>query len=285
MGERGVVVAADRSQRVDGRRQARGAGQLRQAFAPPGRVLFAFRLPPGAVFREVPPVVEGEFAGLVVGTVVEAAQVGQEDPEAHRVAGHHVQVDLQSGPPLGKQAQGCAEDVAGGDVGWGVGVALTQQPQFGLGVARIAVTQVVHGEGVPRCPVVLPPVLVEDGPQHAVAAHQSAQGGAEPVWVDVVAVELDVEVGGDTAERLAVLASDPVGVLHRRQREGFRLGAGRRDGGGRAGRGGTCGAGLCRIPLCEQGRPGAQGRSTGEVLEGDRAARATPGTDQGHQRQ
>ncbi len=74
MGERGVV-GVDRGQRVDGRRQARGAGQLGQAFAPPGRVLLAFRLAPGVVFREVLPVVEGEFARLVVGTVVEAAQV------------------------------------------------------------------------------------------------------------------------------------------------------------------------------------------------------------------
>ncbi len=166
-----------------------------------------------------------------------------------------------------------------------MGVALAQQLQFGLGVARIAVAQVVDGEGVSRWAVVLPPVLVEDGPQHAVTAHQGAQGGAEPVGVDVVAVELDVEVGGDAAEGLAVLAPDPVGVLHRRRREGFRVGAGRLHGGERSGRGRMCGAGPCGTLSCEQVRPGAEGRRAGEVLEGDRAARATPGADQGHQRE
>lgn len=186
------------------------------------------RPPPGVVLGEVAAVVEGEFARRVVGVFVEAAQVGQEHPQAQRVAGHHVQVDLQSGPALGEQAQRRPEDVTGGDVGAGVGVALPKPFQFRLRVVGGVVAQIVDGEAGARGAVALQAVLVEDGPQHPVPQHECAQGGVEAVRVDLVAVEFDVEVRGDAAEGLSVLASDPVGVLHRGEREGLRRLVGRR---------------------------------------------------------
>ncbi len=245
-------------------------------------MLFAFPLSSGLVLRQVTAVVEGEFTGLVVGRLVEAAQVGQEDPQAQRVSGHHVQVDLQPGPAVGEQTEGHAEDVTGGDVGTGVGVALAQELQLGLGIGGGVLAQVVDGEGTGRRAEALPSLLVEDRPEHAVPQHERPHGGVEPGGVDLVAVEFDVEVRGDAAEGLSVLAADPVGVLHRRQWERLRPLSGRhrveRDGW----RGGGC---LGAMHLPQQGRPGGQGRGPGEVLEGDRAAFAPPGADQGHQHQ
>ncbi|MGX1027008.1 hypothetical protein RKD38_001689 [Streptomyces ambofaciens] len=281
MSERGVV-GTHRRQRVDGRRQARSAGQVRQSLAPPGGVLLAFRLSSGVVLRQVSAVVEGEFTGLVAGRLVEAAQVGQEDPQAQRVTGHHVQVDLQPGPAVGEQTEGHAEDVAGNDVGARVGVALAQQLQLGLCVDGGVLAQVVDSEGGGRRAETLPSLLVEDRPQHAVPQHERPYGGVEPGGVDLVAVEFDVEVRGDATEGLSVLAADPVGVLHRRQwerlRPPFRRHRVERDGW----RGDGC---LDAFLPPQQGRPRGQGRSAGEVLEGDRAAFAPPGADQGHQHQ
>ncbi|MBB4795208.1 hypothetical protein BJY54_005820 [Streptomyces nodosus] len=266
-------------------------------------MLLAFRPSPDVVLREVPAVVEVEFARRFVGTLVEAAQVGEEDPQAQRVPRHHVQVDLQPGPAVGQQAQRRAEDLAGGDVRAGVRVALAQQLQLGLGLVGGAFTQIVDGERQARSAEALAALLVEDGPQHAVPLYEGPQGGVETGRIDVMAVEFDIEVRGDAAERLPVLASDPVGVLHRGQRERVRLRFGRRrverrgrgveqrrQGGVRRGRGvergRVRGGGCAAIPsLPEQGRPGTQRRSAREVLEGDRAAPASPGADQGHQHQ
>lgn len=278
-----AVVRGDRGQRVDGRRQSRSPRQIRQPFAPPGGVPLSLGPSPGVVLREVAPVVEPEFARRFVRALVEAAQVGQEDPQAQRVSGHHVQVDLEAGPAVGEQAQGCAEDVTGADVRAGVGVALAQALQLGLGLDGGEFPQVVDGERRSGGPEALTAVLVEDGPEHAVPQHERPQGGVQPGRVDAVAVEFDVEVRGDAAEGLSVLASDPVGVLHRGQREGVRVrirtghrrGWPGRNGGGRV---------VVRGPR-EQSRPVPQGRPAREVLEGDRAALAPPGTDQGHQRQ
>ncbi|EGG47101.1 hypothetical protein SGM_2825 [Streptomyces griseoaurantiacus M045] len=249
-----------------------------QALAPPGGVPFAFGRAPDVVLREVVAVVEGERGRRVVGALVEASQVGEEDTQAQRVAGHHVQADPEPGAAVREQAQGGAEDVAGGEVGARVGVAFTQRLQYGVGLFGRVGAQVVEGQGRARRAVVLASLLVEDGPQHAVPPHQVPQCGVEPGRIDVVAVEFDVEVRVDATEWLPVLASDPVGVLHRRQGEGARL---RRCRGGRPRPGGP---GAARSPG-EQGRPRREGRDAGEVLEGDRAAGTPPGTRQSHQQQ
>lgn len=276
-GERGVV-GADGGERVDGRRQPGGARQPVQALAPPGGVPFAFGRAPGVVLREVVAVVEGERGRRVVGALVEASQVGEEDAQAQRVAGHHVQADPEPGAAVREQAQGGAEDLAGGEVGARVGAAFAQRLQYGVGLFGRVGAQVVEDQRRARLAVALASLVVEDGPQHAVPPHQFAQGGVEPGRVDVVAVEFDVEVRVDAAERLPVLASDPVGVLHRRQGEGARLRPRRGDGPRRGGPGAARGAG-------EQGRPCREGRDPGEVLEGDRAVGAPPGARQGHQHQ
>ncbi len=57
-------------------------------------------------------------------------------------------------------------------------------------------------------------VLVGHGAHHVLLGDDLVEGGSEALQVDIIAIELEIEVGGDVTQVKMGLASDPVGVLH-----------------------------------------------------------------------
>ena len=90
-----------------------------------------------------------------------------------------------------------------------------------LGGFGVQLAQVVDRDGKAAIADPLGAVGQDLHAQHRVAGNQFRRRVAQPVRIHPGAVELDVEVGGDAAELLIVVAAQPHRVLHGRQREGI----------------------------------------------------------------
>ena len=197
-------------------RQLRWPGQVRDALAPPGEVVVADLTggPVGGDRREG----DAQFGQRL--PAVETSEVVDEDAIAHGVGRDHVDVEMHPGGVVGQQAQFGADDRTLFDRECAMCSMGTLFGEDRLDHLGRLVAQVVDGDRVRvRRPDDLGAVGEYADPEHRMTLEQLTHGGGEAVGIDVVAVELDVEVRGHIAERMAVGSPDPIGVLHRRQRE------------------------------------------------------------------
>ena len=147
---------------------------------------------------------------------VEHREVGHELPVAHRVGGVHVHVDVQPRTPVRTQRQAQFQHVAVEQL---VRLLVTNGFQPLLGRVSVQLAQVVHRDGQASIADALRTVGQDLHAQHRMPRNQFRRRVPQPLRIHVGTVELDIKMGGDAAELLIVVATQPHGVLHRRQRK------------------------------------------------------------------
>ncbi len=232
---------------------------------------------------EVARVAVAERGRRFLGPTVQPGQVAEQDAQAQRVGGDHVQVDVHPGATrldLGwEQGELNVEDLACRDVQTSVGEPSAQLRQFQLSFVGREFTQVVHPQAGPgaRRRDLLAAVVEDPRAEHAVPGQYGPYRRLQAGRVDAGAVELVVEVRCHAAELLLVGAPYPVGVLHQGQLEGGcfvdRLGR-------------SVGQSVLALArdaqLGDQCVPGAQGRFGGEFGEADLQPRPAQAARQPH---
>ncbi len=112
-GDAGLAAAGGAPRRP---RKIRSAGHARQPVLPPlGGAAGGFAAG-GHPGRPILAVAVAQDGLLLVGVLVEPGEIGEQDPIADRVSGHHVDVDVQPGTAAGQQAQRRREHLAMLDV-------------------------------------------------------------------------------------------------------------------------------------------------------------------------
>ena len=254
-------------------RQRGNFGQIRETLLPPvasGRVVGGGALLTFEVFGEG---VADRIVRFGIG-VVERGQIVEDATVALRVTGEHIDIDVHPVRAVGQRGKGDVDDLADLDIHALVTLLVAQPLQLG---GRIGGGGQVHGakyrvQRLGQYP--LRTTVGELHPQLRMAAHQPRDRACHSLGFQSVAVEFDVEVGGDPAELLILAATDPVGVLHGGQREFLAVGNGPSRLGGHLGFG---------FGRAQQLRPRGDCRLQRELGAADLVALLTPATRQTHQ--
>lgn len=154
--------------------------------------------------------------------------------------------------------------------------SVPQRGQRGLGGGHALAPQIHHAEHRASRPRhrLLGSVRQEPRSEHRMSLDEIGHRALQPHRVDCAAVEFDVQMGRHPAQFLLVGSTDPVGVLHRSQRE-RRVFDDRRFRLGRRGRRG-------RRLSAEQGVPRVDGGVGRQLGKGDGGAAFTPAAGHRH---
>lgn len=254
-------------------RQGGDIGQLTEALGPPGAVGRIIR--GGSVFRGKV-IAEGvvERGGEVRVRLVQGGEVLENTAVALRVGGEHIDIDVQAVAAAGEQRQCDIDDLRGLDIHALMALELANAFQLdGFGVRAqgdgLEDRAQRFGQGL------LGAAVGEAGAQLLVPVHQAGHRAAQSLRIETVAVEFDVQVGGDAAEGLILAAAHPVGMLHGGQGEFLARRGGFDDRGGRGGGLDTTGV--------HQGGPGVDGRLQGQGRAAYLVALLTPLGGQMHE--